>query len=78
MTIIESTAQLGVAVRTARKRLSLKQAQLALAAGVGLRFVVELEAGKPSLRLEKVLQVVHALGGELSLAGLEGDDGSPA
>jgi predicted transcriptional regulator len=35
----------------ARKALGLTQADLALAAGVGLRFVVELEAGKPTVRL---------------------------
>jgi hypothetical protein len=49
---------------------------LALAAGVGVRFVVELEAGKPTVRLQHTLRVLAALGGELQLAGLptEGDD----
>jgi len=37
---------------------------------VGVRFIVELEAGKPTLRLETVLRVIDALGGELSLDGL--------
>ena len=54
----------------ARRQLGLTQAQLSLAAGVGLRFIVELEAGKPTLRLEHVLRVINALGGELSLSGL--------
>ncbi len=67
---IRSTQQLGDSLRTARKRLGLTQAQLALAAGVGVRFVVDLEAGKPTLRLEQVLRVVDALGGELLLGGL--------
>lgn len=70
MTPIHSTQQLGEALRTARKQLGLTQSQLALAAGVGLRFIVELEAGKPTLRLEHVLRVVEALGGELRLSGL--------
>lgn len=70
MTGIHSTQQLGQALRTARKRLGLTQSQLALAAGVGLRFLVDLEAGKPTLRLENVLRVIEALGGELSLNGL--------
>lgn len=70
MVSIRSTQQLGQALRAARKHLGLTQSQLALAAGCGLRFIVELEAGKPTLRLETVLRVIEALGGELSLSGL--------
>lgn len=65
-----ATAQdLGNAVRAARKQLGLTQAQLSLAAGVGLRFIVDLEAGKPTLRFEHVLRVVDSLGGEFTLSG---------
>ncbi|MBV6447004.1 MAG: hypothetical protein FCKEOINB_00613 [Nitrosomonas sp.] len=67
---IHSTQSLGLALRAARKQLGLTQSQLALAAGVGLRFIVDLEAGKPTLRLEQVLRVIDALGGEIVLAGL--------
>ncbi|MDD4963093.1 MAG: helix-turn-helix transcriptional regulator [Gallionella sp.] len=76
MLTIQTPLQLGAAVRGARKQLGLTQAQLALAAGVGARFVVELEAGKPTVRLQHTLRVLAALGGELQLAGLpaEGDD----
>ena len=35
-----------------------------------MRLIVELEAGKPTLQLEKVLQVIDALGGEIQLLGL--------
>lgn len=70
MTSIHSTQQLGQALRVARKHLGLTQSQLALAAGVGLRFIVDLEAGKPTLRLETVLRVIEALGGEINLNGL--------
>lgn len=70
MTSIHTTQQLGKTLRTARKQLRLTQSQLALAAGVGLRFIVELEAGKPTLRLENVLRVIAALGGEIMLTGL--------
>jgi y4mF family transcriptional regulator len=70
MTIVRSTQQLGHALRSARKQLGLTQPQLALAAGVGVRFIVDLEAGKPTLRLEKVLRVIDALGGEVRLSGL--------
>lgn len=67
---IHSTQSLGLALRTARKQLGLTQSQLALVAGVGLRFIVDLEAGKPTLRLEQVLRVIDALGGEIVLTGL--------
>jgi len=40
----------------------MRQDELAGAAGVGIRFVVELEAGKPTAQLGKVLQVLSALG----------------
>lgn len=67
---IDTPEALGQAVRSARKQLSLTQPQLALAAGVGVRFIVDLEAGKPTLRLENILRVLHALGGELQVDGL--------
>ena len=70
MITIHSPEQLGLALRTARKQLGLTQPQLALAAGVGVRLIVELEAGKPTLQLEQVLQVIDALGGEIQLLGL--------
>jgi y4mF family transcriptional regulator len=67
---IHSPAQLGNVLRAARKQLGLTQPQLALAAGVGVRFIVDLEAGKPTLRLANVLRVIDALGGEIKLTGL--------
>jgi HTH-type transcriptional regulator/antitoxin HipB len=67
MTAIHSARDLGAALRQTRKALRLTQADLALAAGVGLRFVVELEAGKPTVQLELVLRVIDALGGALDL-----------
>lgn len=70
MTTIRTAQQLGDALRAARKQLALTQPQLALAAGVGVRFIVDLEAGKPTLRLETVLRVIDALGGEIQLSGL--------
>ncbi len=71
MAAITSPQSLGTVLRASRKRLGLTQADLALAAGVGLRFIVELEAGKPTVRLEQVLRVVDALGGSLTLTGLD-------
>ena len=69
---IETSQQLGDAVRRTRKSLTLTQTQLALVAGVGVRFVVELEAGKPTVRLENVLRVLHALGIFVRLDGVAG------
>ena len=71
MATITSPQSLGTVLRASRKRLGLTQADLALAAGVGLRFIVELEAGKPTVRLEQVLRVVDALGISLTLTGLD-------
>jgi len=70
MTTIQSPQQLGAVLRSARKQLGLTQPQLALAAGVGVRFIVELEAGKPTVRLDSVMRVLNALGGVINLDGL--------
>jgi y4mF family transcriptional regulator len=55
-------ADIGDLVRTTRKAAGLRQDELAGAAGVGLRFIVDLEAGKPTAQLGKVLEVLAALG----------------
>lgn len=54
--------QIGAVVRKTRLAQGLRQDQLAAAAGVGTRFLVELERGKPTVRLAKVLAVLDALG----------------
>lgn len=69
-TPINTPATLGQVVRSARKQHGLTQPQLALASGVGVRFIVELEAGKPTLRLATMLRVLNALGGTLAVEGL--------
>jgi len=70
MNSIRSPQQLGTALQEARKQLGLTQPRLALAAGVGVRFIVDLEAGKPTLQLGKLMKVIDALGGEILLRGL--------
>ncbi len=72
MTTIQTPQQLGCALRAARKQTGLTQPQLAMAAGVGVRFVVELESGKPTVQLQSVLRVIDALGGIIRLDGLPG------
>jgi y4mF family transcriptional regulator len=49
-------------IKRQRKLHGLNQAELARRAGVGLRFVRELEQGKPTLRMDKVNQVLHLFG----------------
>lgn len=73
MATLSTTQTLGAALRAARKRLGLTQSELALAAGVGVRFVVDVEAGKPTVQLAPVLRVVEALGGTLQLTGVDAD-----
>ena len=52
-------------VKIKRKKLKLTQPQLAEKAGVGLRFVRDLEQGKESLRSDKINQVLWLFGYEL-------------
>src|SRR6266478_236402 len=52
----------GSMIRGRRKALKMRQDQLALATGVGRRFLIELEAGKPSCQLGRSLLVAEALG----------------
>jgi HTH-type transcriptional regulator / antitoxin HipB len=59
------TVRLGAAVRSRRRDLKLNQAELAHLAGVGLAFLYELEHGKPTVRIDKVLAVLAVLGLEL-------------
>jgi y4mF family transcriptional regulator len=62
------SSKLGQVVRHERKAQGLRQAELAAAAGVGIRFIVDLEAGKPTLQLEKVLHVLATLGCDVTIA----------
>lgn len=50
-------------VKTRRKKLGMTQVVLADRAGVGLRFVRDLEQGKTTLRLDKVNQVLQMFSG---------------
>ncbi len=54
-------------IKVKRKQLKLTQPELAEKAGVGLRFVRELEQGKQSVRLDKVNQLLDLFGSELGV-----------
>lgn len=53
---------LALFVKEMRKRFGLTQVDLAAKAGVGLRFIRELEQGKETLRIDKVNQVLALFG----------------
>jgi y4mF family transcriptional regulator len=59
--------RISVFVKDRRKRLGLTQPELADKAGVGLRFLRELEQGKEALRTDKINQVLFLLGGQLGV-----------
>jgi len=67
--IIQSPEQLGAAIRARRKQLKVTQKDLAMTCGTGLRFIIDLEKGKPTCQIGKVLQVLQALGLKLRIAG---------
>jgi y4mF family transcriptional regulator len=52
-------------VKVKRRKANLTQPQLAEKAGVGLRFIRELEQGKTTLRIDKINQVLKLFGYEL-------------
>jgi y4mF family transcriptional regulator len=62
---IKSTQDLGNFVRNFREAQEMTQADIFGLANTGNRFIVELESGKPRLQLNKVLDVLDALGLEL-------------
>lgn len=64
---VDSVASLGRAVRQARKLNQLGQLRLAGLSGVGVRFLSELERGKPSCEIGKILEVLNSLGLEVWL-----------
>ena len=58
-------------VKTQRKLVKLSQEELAFKAGVGLRFLRELEQGKETLRLDKVNQVLELFGKQVGVINME-------
>jgi DNA-binding XRE family transcriptional regulator len=58
----EAASAFGSLIRSRRKALKMRQDQLALATGVGRRFLIDLEAGKPSCQLGRSLLVADVLG----------------
>ena len=66
---VSAPADIGEVVRRARRSQGLTQAELAGACGTGVRFIVELEGGKPTCQIGKALAVLKMLGLNLWLVG---------
>jgi y4mF family transcriptional regulator len=69
----ENLNNISVHVKTKRKQNKLTQPELALKAGVGLRFVRDLEQGKNTLRMDKVNDVLRLFGEELGVVQMDRD-----
>lgn len=67
--------QLGAALRARRRQLKVTQKDLAMTCGTGIRFIIDLEKGKPTCQIGKVLQVIQALGLELRITNPTADAG---
>ena len=73
-TDLKNASQLADFVRTERKSQHVTQIQLAQLANVGVRFVRDLEDGKPSLHFEKILCVLDTLGIAVTLSSATGEE----
>lgn len=67
-------SEFGALIRRVRKAQGLRQDELAGASRVGLRFIVDLEAGKPTIQLGKALKVLEILGCGVALTPPKGMD----
>ena len=72
-TELTNASQLAEIVRRERRRQKVSQIRLSQLADVGVRFVRDLEDGKETVRLDKVLAVLETLGIAVELSS-QGDD----
>lgn len=71
---ITNTEQLGSAIRTRRRKLGITQRDLAMTCGTGLRFIVDLEKGKPTCQVGKTLHVLQMLGLVIETTSRDGEE----
>ena len=75
---MENQLSLSAFLKQKRKAVRLTQLEVAEKAGVGLRFIRDLEQGKTTLRLDKVNQVLrlfgHVMGPVREIYAEEGDE----
>lgn len=67
---LTNTKAFGEVLRKKRKALGVKQKDLAMASGTGLRLIIDLEKGKPTCQMGKALAVAQALGLKLEMHDL--------
>lgn len=65
---VYATKDIGSAVRRKRKLLGLSQSQLADLSDSGVRFISELENGKPTMQIGKVIDILLVLGLDLCIS----------
>jgi len=70
---VGSAAELGRLLRGRRRHLGHTQAEAAALCGVGIRFLSELERGKPTVEVDRALRVAQRLGLEVWLGAREGN-----
>lgn len=64
---LTSVLEAGIAIRTLRKRAGIRIDDFAMAAGVSKQFMTDLENGKPTVQMGKVLQLLQRLGVKVGL-----------
>ncbi|KTD48849.1 transcriptional regulator [Legionella rubrilucens] len=72
--MIHTSKDIGEVIQTVRKKFGLTQKDIALTAGTGVRFIIELEKGKPTCEIGKVLKVLQILGIQCHLTHEEMDN----
>jgi HTH-type transcriptional regulator / antitoxin HipB len=75
MNTTKNPEQIGAAIRARRRQLKVTQKDLAMTCGTGLRFIIDLEKGKPTCQIGKILEVFNALGLKLRITIPGGDTG---
>lgn len=64
-----NSEKLGQIIKNRRKSIRLTQTEVALSCGVGIRFISDLENGKPSCQIEKALLVMESIGLNIIING---------
>lgn len=59
---LKTTTEIGLIIKKERKAQAISQEELAGLAGTGVRFISDLENGKQTIQLDKLLKVIEALG----------------
>ena len=65
--LINNSGDLGNIIKETRKKQGLTQTTLAATSGVGIRFIIDLEKGKATAALGKVIHVMKMLGIDIDL-----------